>query len=125
MESDFNGKAALLAAVSALGLSLGVAIPASAAPDDHPTVQGTAKSGAVQDKGGSSQIKFYNSQIKGDAQIQDDSRSSGGQKVTGESRQNKLSGPNQQPGPASQQIKGESRQKKLRSVNVQTQAGSQ
>ena len=124
MESDFNGKAALLAAVSALGLSLGVAIPASAAPDDHPTVQGTAKSGAVQDKGGSSQIKFYNSQIKGDAQIQDDSRSSGGQKVTGESRQNKLSGPNQQTGPASQQIKGESRQNKLSGPNPQPQAGN-
>jgi hypothetical protein len=97
MERDVN-KAALLAAVSALGLSLGVTIPKTALADESPKENHYVK-------GESQQIKYGNQQIKGESQ----QLKYGSGQIKGESNQIKYGG---------QQIKGENNQIKYGSQQI-------
>lgn len=86
MPSDPRGKAALLAAVSALGLSLGVAVPATALADESPKEHGYQKPVSKQlklDSDMSGQIKGESHQIKIDGKSH---------QIKGESHQIKIDG---------------------------------
>ena len=98
MERDVN-KAALLAAVSALGLSLGVTIPKTALADESPKEHSYQKPTSNQIKIDGQYLKHSSSQIKGE-----------NQQIKGESQQLKLD--SQQLKYHSNQIKGESQQVK-------------
>jgi hypothetical protein len=95
MESDAKGRAALLAAVSALGLSLGVTIPSHATADESP--KANPKPQSRQIKIDSHQLKIESHQLKYDsAQIKLESRQdkwrSESHQIKGESQQIKIDG---------------------------------
>jgi hypothetical protein len=102
MERDVN-KAALLAAVSALGLSLGVTIPKTALADESPKEHSYQKPTSQQIKIDGAYLKHSSNQIKGESD-----------QVKGESHQLKLD---------SQHIKGEGQQIKGESQQVKGDVG--
>jgi hypothetical protein len=104
--NDDRRKAALLSAVSMLGLSLGVSLsvePGSATAADPGSVQQKVEANHI--KGEGKQIKLQGQQIKGESQ----QIKLKGEQIKGESQQIKLQG---------QQIKGESQQHKVQSDQV-------
>lgn len=96
MEFDLKSKAALLAAVSALGLSLGLTLAAPASADDESPKEElrAGKPQSTQTKGGSTQFKFRSNQSKSTAMTP-----AGAQQVKGGSNQMKIKG--------GQQVKGD------------------
>ena len=98
MDPEAKGKAALLAAVSALGISLGVSAASVALADESPKESRYATPGSQQIKLDTQHIKGESQQLKLDSQH-----------IKGESQQLKLD---------SQHLKGESQQLKLDSQHV-------
>ena len=98
MEAETKRRAALLAAVSALGMSLGVTVPSRA--DESPKENRYATPGGDHPRTESRQLKVNSQQLKGESQqLKIDT-----QHIKGQSQQ--LKG-------GSQQLKGESQQLKI------------